>query len=212
MELLHNAFTGVNLIPTILLVLMVLYWIIAIIGALDFDFLDIDLDGQEGEGPFYSLAVFLKVGSVPVGLVFSLLILNFWILSMFLYYLPIEPGGLVNGLLLIPTFVIGLFITKFEVKPLRKIFKDTDKVSQFESTVIDHRCRLLYDVSGNQLGQGELILDGKSLVVNVKAEFQYESFKKDEIAFITRKDEEKNVYYITKTIINKYIYNKDGGQ
>ena len=42
-ELLKNAFTGGNLIPTVLLILIVLYWLIAIIGAIDFDILDLDL-------------------------------------------------------------------------------------------------------------------------------------------------------------------------
>lgn len=122
-ELLRYAFTGINIIPTSLFLVTQLYWLIAITGFFDLDFLDFDLEGAESVGPLGALAVFINIGQVPIALVCSMLVLNFWILSMLLYFLPIHPGGWINGLLLIPAFYLGLIITKYEIQPLKKIFQ-----------------------------------------------------------------------------------------
>ena len=41
-EVLHEAFMPMNLIFTVMLLMVVIYWIMVILGALDTDFLDID--------------------------------------------------------------------------------------------------------------------------------------------------------------------------
>jgi len=46
MELIYAAFSPVNLVFTILLLLVVLYWVLMILGALDLDFLHADVDAD----------------------------------------------------------------------------------------------------------------------------------------------------------------------
>lgn len=199
-ELLKNAFTGVNIIPTALLILVVLYWIIVILGALDFDFLDfdLDLDGGEASGPFYGLLAFLNVGELPFMFVFSILILNFWIIAMLMYYLPIAAGGVVNGLLLIPAIMLSMFITKFVSIPLKGILKNSSMQDNRSNQVIEQLCILKCDLKNGRLGQAEIKRDGASTVINVKSEYEGVSFHKDEVAFVIRKDIDKNMYYIVK--------------
>lgn len=197
-ELLKYAVTGVNIIPTVLLGLVVLYWIIAIIGALDFDFLDFDLEGVDNSGPFYAILAFLNVAELPFMLVLSIWILNFWIVAMLMYYLPITAGGLVNGILLIPAMVISMFITKYETIPLKGIFKYSNMQDNRGNQVIKQLCILMCDVKKGRIGQAEIKKDGASIVINIKSEVDEESFHKDEIAFVTRKDTNKNLYYIVK--------------
>lgn len=43
-ELYEASFSTLNIIPTIFLCFSILYWIIVVIGAIDMDFLDVDLD------------------------------------------------------------------------------------------------------------------------------------------------------------------------
>ncbi|QUI22157.1 hypothetical protein HZI73_07510 [Vallitalea pronyensis] len=199
LELLKYAFTGVNVIPTVLLGLVLLYWIIAIIGALDFDFLDIDLDLDGAEqGPFYGILAFLNVAELPFMLVFSLLVLIFWMLAMFMYYIPVPVGGLLNGLLFIPAIGVSMMITKFVTMPLKGIFKYSNMQDERGNGVIEELCTLTCNVNNGRLGQAKIKRDGASIVINVKSEFDGESFNKDEVAFVSRKDEEKNVYYIIK--------------
>ena len=197
-ELLKNAFTGINIIPTVLLLLVVLYWISVIFGALGFDFLDFDLDGVDNSGPFYAVISFLNLAELPFMLVFSILILNFWIIAMLMYYLPVAPGGPVNAVLLLPAMVVSIFITKYETVPLKGIFKDSSVQEERGREVIEHQCILKCDLENGRLGQAEIKRDGASIVINVKSEFHEESFQKDEVAFVIRKDTDKNIYYIVK--------------
>ncbi|MDF2543020.1 MAG: hypothetical protein K0S47_2738 [Herbinix sp.] len=199
-ELLKFAFTGGNIIPTVLLILVVLYWIIVIIGALDLDFLDfdLDLDGGDATGPFYSLLAFLKVGELPVMFVLSILILNFWIIAMFMYYLPIAPGGGLNTLLLFPAMLLSIFFTKFEFLPFKGIIKKSNRKENSEDEIIRRLCKLKSETNHERLGQAEIERDGASVIINVKPEFEEESFRKDEIACVFRKDSSKDIYYIVK--------------
>jgi len=197
-ELLKNAFTGINIIPTVLLLLVVLYWISVIFGALGFDFLDFDLDGGDNSGPFYEVLSFMNLSELPFMLVFSILILNFWIIAMLMYYLPIAPGGWINSVLLLPAMVVSMFITKYATVPLKGIFKGNSVQEERGREVIEHQCILKCDLENGRLGQAEIKRHGASIVINVKSEFQEDSFHKDEVAFVIRKDTDKNIYYIVK--------------
>lgn len=199
-ELLKNAVTGVNIIPTVLLGLVLLYWITVIIGALDFDFLDFDLDLEsiDNSGPFYAILAFLNVAELPFMLVLSILTLNFWIIAMFMYLLPIVAGGLLNGVLLIPAMGISMAITKCMTHPLKGIFRYSNVQDNSGNGTIEQLCTLMCVVSNGRLGQAKIKRDGASIVINVKAEYEQESFEKDEVAFVSRKDTNKNIYYIVK--------------
>jgi hypothetical protein len=201
--LLKYAFAGGNIIPTVLLILIVLYWIVNIIGALDLDFLDFDLDtdleGGTDSGPFYSLLAFLKVGELPFMFVFSILILNFWIIAMLMYYLPITPGGVVNTALLIPIFILSTVITKLEFLPLKIMLTNSSVEDHRNNSVLEQLCTLKCEVKDGRLGQAEIERDGASVVINVKSEYEGVSFCKDEVAFVIRKDTDKDIYYIVKS-------------
>lgn len=185
---------------------MQIYWLIAITGFFDFDIFDVDLDLEAGSdvGILGALAVFINIGKVPIALVFSLMVLNFWIVSMVLYFLPISPGGLINGLLLIPAFIVGLYITKYETLPLKFIFKGKKEDYDIDHKVLKRRCILKTDVSTGVLGQAEIEQNGASIVINVMNYFEAESFEKGERAFVFMKDDEEDVYYIAKSLSEKF--------
>ncbi len=204
-ELLRFAFTGVNIIPTVILILMQCYWLIAITGFFDFDFFDIDVDleGAENVGPISAIAVFINIGKVPVALVFSLFVLNFWIIMMLTYFLPIEAGGVIAGMILLPAVIGSIYITKAEMVPLRKIFPDRKNLDDVDHKVLTRRCTLLCDLEHGRLGQASLKQRGASIVINVKTLFEEESFKKDEVAFVFSKDKEQDIYYIAKSLMKE---------
>lgn len=201
-ELFIYALSGGNLIPTILLMLVILYWITVIIGVLDLDFLDMDIDLDvdiDGvEGPFHAILAFFRVGDLPFMVFFSVIILNFWIISMFMYYLPIESGGALNSILLLPAFILSTLLTKLEFLPFRNLIQKTYNNEQSDFDVLRQLCKLKCDVTNNRLGQAEIIRDGASVIINVKPEFEGEAFRKGEMACVFRKDENKNIYYIVK--------------
>ncbi len=198
MELLRYAFNGANIIPTILLILVLLYWIVAIIGVLDLEFLDFDLEGVDGAGPFFSLSLFLNIGKVPFGLVISLLVINFWMLSMLVYLVPIEVHGPLSLLVLVVPLIAAFFVTKLELIPLRMFFKNANMDSEKESQVLGASCQLMCDLKDGRLGQARIKRNGASIVINVKTEVE-EDFEKGELALVSSKDQEKNIYYIRKS-------------
>lgn len=176
------------------------YWISVIVGTVDFDFLDfdLDLDGADQSGAFYAILAFLNVAELPFMLVFSIWMLNFWIVAMMMYYLPIVAGGLLHGVLLIPALVVSMFITKYETKPLKGLFKYSNMQDDRGNQVIKQLCVLMCDVNKGRLGQAEIKRDGAPIVINIKSEYDGDSFVKGEVAFVNRKDTNKNIYYIVK--------------
>lgn len=131
---------------------------------------------------------------------FSFVALIFWIMSMMIYRVPfIEAGGLANGLLLIPIFILSVIITKFITNPLKSLFKrDYEEGIEGAGGIIGQLVILVSPINNGRLGQGEIKRDGASLLINVKAEEGEDSFDKGEEAYVYRKDNEKNIYYIIK--------------
>lgn len=202
-ELIRFAFTGFNVVTSVLLILVLIYWIIMILGVIDFDLfdfdLDFDLDGIEDMGPLEAVLAFFNVSELPFMLVFSVLILIFWILSMLLHQLPVTPGGLINHLLLLPAFVISLLLTKVITNPMKKLFRQVhDEENQRGMAVIGQLVVLNCDLYPDKIGQAELKRDGASILVNVKPEFEGVTFQKNEEAYVTKKDEQRDLYYIVK--------------
>ena len=197
-ELINNALKGVNIIPTVLLGLVLLYWITVIIGVFDFDLFEFDFDVDVDADVFQGILVFLNLRDIPFMVFFSILSFIFWILSMMLYRLPITPGGFINGLILIPIFIVSLLVTKVITRPLKKLFKKDYEDIAPNGGVVGQLVTLITNIEGGRLGQGEIKRDGASLLINVKAEKDEDTFIKNEIAYVYRKDDDKNIYYIIK--------------
>lgn len=199
-EIIKNAVTGVNIIPTAILAFSLLYWLVVIVGAIDIDFLDLDFDGgaDADVGGFYGILVFLNIDKLPLMLVVSVASLIFWIISMLTYYLPIDIGGLLNGLLLIPALLVSLLISKFVTSPLKGIFISNNAQDDRFNEIKGQLCILVCDVRGGRLGQASIKRDGASLLINVKAKYEEDTFYKGEEAYVSKKDSDKNIYYILK--------------
>ena len=121
---------------TFILALCVLYWLLAVFGIVDIDFLDIE--GIETDFEFDSevstanamAGVMLKFGlnGVPVTIIISFLSLFGWLLSYYsVHYLsPLIPDGVLYylyGLLVfIAAFWLALLLTAIIVKLLRPFF------------------------------------------------------------------------------------------
>lgn len=201
-EMLRNAVTGANIIPTFLLGLVLLYWLTVMIGVLDFSFLDfdfdIDLEGIENLGFLSSLFIFFNVAELPFMLFLSILLLNFWILTMLLYFLPIAAGGFIVGLLLFPLFVLSVFVTKYETAPLKGVFKGSINQGAKSTPIIHGLCTLRCDITDGKMGQAEVNKEDATIVINVKPDSIEDSFYKGETAFVASREVDKNIYYIIK--------------
>ena len=149
MELLYAAFLPGNLFFTVLLLLVLLYWLLVILGAMDFNFLDITFDGDvdvdvdvdmdvdvdaDADMDFHpggimrSIMDFFYIGEVPMMVLVSLFAVSAWTISVLAnYYL--NPNGLL--ILLLPIQAANLLISGVIVKvvgvPLKALFRRSSR-------------------------------------------------------------------------------------
>lgn len=200
-ELINNAFSGVNIIPTMFLVVILIYWLSVIFGILDLDLLDFDIDFDTGDGgdAAQSILAFLNLKEVPIMVVLSILSLFFWVASMFLCKTVENPGGLINALLMIPLFILCVLFTKIITNPLKGIFRRVNlEATELEGVNIGETVVLISEIKDGRIGQGEIEKDSSTLKINLKAENKNDIFNKYEKAYISKKDNNKNIYYIIK--------------
>ncbi|MCP4149572.1 MAG: DUF1449 family protein [bacterium] len=226
LETLKIAITGINLLPTILLVLVLIYWLIMILGLIDMDHfhigdadvdvdLDVDADAHadvhgdlHGDmdagasvhghpGFFHSTLIFLNFAHVPSMIIISILVLLMWTFMMLANVFPIVVGGWIAGLLLIPGLLLSAVFTKWITTPLVKLFKRVEANIDEGADTIGRVCILLKDLQPGRLGQAELKADGKHLVINVKTTKE-SGFLKGESALIVDKDKKKNFFNIVE--------------
>lgn len=134
-ELWEQAILPYNLPFTILLGLVVVFWVFSLLGAVAVDSADVDLDGDAGnlgDLPTTLLRV-VNAGSVPVTVVLSILILVMWIASMTLnFYFNPGGSGLIAACFFLAAFIVAVVATKLITQPLvpfMRRLKDAENAS-----------------------------------------------------------------------------------
>ena len=128
-ELIYNAISPTVLPATLLLGLVVLYWLVALAAGWGFDALNVDLalDTDAGEASLGGMLgagaislKFLNIGQLPINIWFSVFSLSFWMVSMIW---PSEAAGLGSvALVVLRNALIALLPTKLLTQPLRGKF------------------------------------------------------------------------------------------
>ena len=119
-------------IMSVLLLLVLAYWLLVIIGGLDMDMLDVDVDVDTGggdpeveteSGSGGGILGALGLGGVPLTVVVSLLVLFSWTLTAISSQLWNGVAGLIVGsAAVLASLGIGLGATIIAIKPLRALF------------------------------------------------------------------------------------------
>lgn len=217
MEALHEAFMPTNLVFTVLLLTIVLYWLMVILGALDTDFLDIDFDADidadvdidadmdvQGGGFMRGILEFFYVGEIPVMVLLSILILTMWTVSMLAnHYL--NPGQ--SFLFSLPILAGNLFVSALVVKivgvPMRKVFGAFEKDANAPRKVIGRICTVITtQASKDRMGQAEMSGKGAPILLNVIAEDDH-IFEKGDEAVVIGQNKKTGVYTITMVDLEK---------
>ena len=193
-ELFNAAISSPNIIPTALLGLVLLYWLTVVIGALDFDALDFDVDTDidtevDAEvGPvtdaevnvadvnadggvslswFNSILVFFNMSKVPFMLFLTSLVLPLWVIAIMTnHYLGIDSflGGLI---VLVPAFMLSLFFAKLLTLPFVKLFAHMQKEDSESKTAIGKICVASTLITDTKIGQAQVATSGSPLLLNV---------------------------------------------
>ena len=216
-ELLEACFSGVNVVPTSLLGLTMVYWLFVLTGAIgldvfDFDLdldidadvdvdvdIDADLDVPSGQiGSMMSLGVvvlrFLNVGSVPVMLWFSIFSLALWTFTMILDN-PAHHESMVRGLLvLVRNGFFALVAVKALTQPLRGKFDPVEPTKPED--LIGQTCVITTTEVSETFGQGRHEMEAAPLLLNVRSTDT--SLTKGDLAVIVGFDPHQHTYSVEK--------------
>lgn len=187
-ELIEICTVGFNLPITILLFMMLVYWLSVIFGALDIDILQFDMDVEidadgsvdfdaDGDadvhsgGSFNGVLLYFNIGTVPVTIWLSFLIFTCWILTVFeTYYL--NPGRLllIGAAFAIPNLVVGMYVAKFLTAPLKKVFAAMSSKTLSTKSLIGSRATVISSRVTADFGQIQIKTDGAPLTLTARYE------------------------------------------
>lgn len=171
LELIEMSFNGANFFASFLLVLVVLYWITVIMGVLDLNFLDVDVEidvdaevdadieaGVSASGDLSWLMFilrFLNIGKVPLMLWFSFFALSLWFFQVSVNEIFGIESFIFGLLTLIPSVIGCAVIAKFLSYPFVKLFASLEKESMSKDLTGSTGEITLIDSAGKQ-GQAKV--------------------------------------------------------
>ncbi len=201
-------FTIITHFPTIIysafLIIIICYWLLALLGLIDIEFFDIDLDVDiDGDSVAHAIGGFLLsfgLTGVPVTLVFSLLILFAWLLTCIasIFVLPLLPIDsipiltIITGLVIVVVaFVLALYLTEWSIRPMKRLFIRHD--AKNNQDFIGRECIVSSLDVNEKTGQAKLEDGGVPLLLSVRAEIP-NTLTKGSKAILMSYNKEKNYY------------------
>lgn len=187
---------------TVLLGVIFVYWLLAILGALDIDMLDLDVDVDADVSNVGGLTGFLStlgLSGPPVTVILSVLIVSSWLLSYFAsaYLLALVPWDIfhefIGAGLLVACFIVSIPVTAQIIKPLKGLFKV--HTAKSKSQFIGATCKITTLEVTDKFGQAEIDDGEAGIIVSVRSNTP-NAFRKGDMAVVTSYDQDKNTYEV----------------
>lgn len=207
---LYNVSSFPVVVYTFLLFIVVFYWVLAMLGAVDIELFDADVEiglemDTDVDGASLSgiTGFMLKWGltGIPVTVVLSLLILFSWMICYFavsIFY-PLIPWQGIKPLLgfvvLVVSFMLAVPVTAWMMKPFKGIFVTHSAVSK--SSLIGKECLIKTGSVSSTFGQAELEDGGAGMLLDVRADINL-GLKKGDAVILIAYDEEDGSYTVAK--------------
>ena len=198
---------------TFILAICVLYWLFAVLGVVDIDLLDLDIEGDMDLGnetvtPNALAGVMLKFGlnGVPVTIMVSFLSLFGWLISYYsVHFLsPWIPAGLifylVGVVLLFASLFLAILLTAMVLTAIRPFFHKIEQqtVKRIVGKIAVVRTSKVTD------SFGEVFLDdgGAGLILKARSEKGQTFVKGDKVVLLEYVESE----YLYRVISEKELY------
>ncbi|MBM3881706.1 MAG: hypothetical protein FJ387_18605 [Verrucomicrobia bacterium] len=224
---LAEAVRLVNLPLTLLLILVVLYWLLVILGGVDAavhgGHIELDAghvegghgdlghaepgaaghghgEGLEGAGAhgWGWVLSFLHLGQVPATAVFSVLTLCLWTFSL-LGNFHFNAGYHLGlaAALLLPNLLVSVVLTHFLVLPLKPLFRMLNKDYDAAAPIIGQICEVATGHADAHFGQANISTRGAPITIQVRAA-PGEVLRRGQKAMVVGRDEQHGFYEIRK--------------
>lgn len=209
---LYNVSSFPVVVYTFLLMIVVFYWVLALIGAVDIELFDADIDVEVGfeldtdlDGHSLSgiTGFMLKWGltGIPVTVVISLLIVISWMICYFMVSVlyPFIPWQalkpLIGIVVLVVSFLLAIPVTAWMIKPFKGIFVTHSAVKK--ASLIGKECMVKTGSVSSTFGQAELEDGGAGMILDVRADSALE-LKKGDLVVLAAYDEADGSYTVVR--------------
>lgn len=212
LEIFTEAISYVNLPFTVLLGVVILYWLFVALGALDSDFghdadghMDSGHDGHDGhhghhaeDGGFLSgMFHFINLGEAPLMVVLSLLSLSMWTCSLIVNFYFTGHSAVLALAFLVPNLLVSAIVTRYVTLPLRPLFRLLRRTEDNHQPMIGRPCRITTSNASSSFGQAEVETKGAPLLIDVRT-MDGISLPRGANAVIFREDTERGIYYVVE--------------
>lgn len=202
------AFSYPTAILSALLIVVVFYWVLALIGLVDFeaDGLDLStdntqLDGDAGDiGVLASYMIAFGLNGVPFSIVVSLLVLLSWTLTCLMaeWILPWVPttvlriaaGTAMLGL----SIVMAIILTARIVRPMRRLFISHSAISN--ASIVGQTCTVVTGSVTETFGRAEVSTNGAPINIRIWAKSP-NTLHKGSVARVIEYDTDSGRYQVT---------------
>ena len=214
LDLLQESLKGYNLPFTVSVICIIIYWIIALLGAVDIDAgadFDIDTDietdtttdapaNETGNGSFFDAAIrFAGFADAPLMFVLSVFGVMLWVCNLIanLYFNPAH-SNLQATILLAPVVIIAFIITRLMIRPLRPVMK-LIKGREPAAKVIGEQGVVVSSSLTSEFGRIQIDFEGRKLLLNATVSDTDKTLQKGaQVLVVSRAENEKD--YIVRAL------------
>ena len=168
-----------TIIYSILLGVVTVYWLLALIGIVDFDSGQLEIDTElhadadvDEVGDLASYLVALGLNGVPFSVVVTLLVLFSWTTTCLaaMWLLPLVPSDLLRMVagLAVLLLALALPLTARLIRPMRGLFVSHTAMSN--AALVGQPCRVLTSSVDEKFGRAEVAMRGAGVNIRVWAE------------------------------------------
>lgn len=193
---------------SILLGIIMLYWLTVFVGALDLDFFDVDLDTDadldadvdgdldaDGDiGWFSETLSFFNIGQVPFMIFLSFFVLFLWT-SAALGFGYFGERQFLFLLLLLPNLLIALFLTKVFTIPFKGMHRKMTETGTAKRDLVGKIGEVILTVHPGRQGRIELKKGDETFVLDVTTE--HDSIPVGQKALIVEYHSETDQYVVS---------------
>lgn len=204
-ELFQESIQWANLPYTAMLGLVLAYWLLVILGALDIDFGDFDIfpdvepDLDAGvpsqAGWLAGVLQFLNLGQVPFMIVASFMVMSLWAGAMIANHYWHIPGLVLALLLFIPNFLVACIVTHFCARPFRKLFKELNRQGEEQLPITGRMGKVITSEVNDHFGQVEIQTEGAPIVISARTS-SGESYTKGESVVVVEELESESSFRV----------------
>ena len=209
-EFLHIAFSPVNTVLSVLLILAVIYWLFTIITGLDIDVgidadFDTDVNAPDGHvhvpddpSAFIQFLKFLNLDIVPITYFLTISLLFTWLGSFYLEVFT-SPKIWTAVLLVFPMFLVSILLTKLILKPLNPFFREINHKGEKPHDFLGREGRMKSTIHGNKTGILEVFIGSDPMTLMVKSK-DGERIEHGTTVIIVDEDPQRKFYYVATEI------------